>query len=279
MNSPIRSTFALATLVLVLSVPCFAQNAELTTRYDSSGMLSLLDVEQPSTYRPGSRIFITVRGEPGSKVTATIKTRHGDRVVPLLESDRGLYEGHYTLKPYDSTFDFDRASFQAKLEKRGRVGEASATLSSRFGPDDDHFGRDGRWDSRQPPSSPLVAEFGPANCQRCGVVSAVRVVEEGSSEANNAPGIIIGGVLGAVLGNQVGRGSGRSAATVLGALGGGYAGNEIGKNQNKNKHSVWLIDVRLYDGSTQTFRNDTPPQVTQGQRVRIDNNQLYLLDH
>lgn len=285
MNKKHASKLSLAVLVMALAAPAFAQHAStgLVTRYsDRQGLISELVVEQPSTYRAGSRIFFSVSGAPGAKASVSAQTSRGPKTIPLSETDPGRYEGFYTVHGSD---DFTRPSFTARLEKRGQVSEAWSgsendrswenrgqwshdNRDNRNDHDDegDRYNRDARHGRDARGREPQAV------CAVCGSISMIQAVDEGSSDAS-APGIIIGGLVGGLLGNQVGGGHGKDATTILGALGGGFLGNEIGKNQNQRK--AWVITVNLDNGSSQSFRNNERPNVQIGQRVRVENNQLY----
>jgi outer membrane lipoprotein SlyB len=86
-------------------------------------------------------------------------------------------------------------------------------------------------------------------------------------------GAVAGGVAGAVLGNQIGNGNGRTAMTLLGAGGGAYLGNEIEKNTRAATR--YTVTVRMNDGSYRTLQRSTLPNVSVGQKVRVDGNALY----
>ena len=249
--------FIIATAILSVffSSPTRAQSHANPLSMTYSGDQSILNdfnVEQPSFYRYGSHIFFTVHGQPGSHGVVTIQTPRGVKATNLYETDRGLYEGFYTVKSGD---DFENPSYSARLEKHGRVGEAS-TFVELYEPSH----------QTEYHSQPLV-------CNHCGVIASIREVDDNSNDAN-VPGLLIGGLVGGVAGHQIGNGSGRDAATIIGALVGGAVGNQVGRDQNR--HRVWLITVNLDNGTSQTFKNDQPPSASPGQRVRIQNNQLVL---
>src|SRR5574340_178560 len=72
-----------------------------------------------------------------------------------------------------------------------------------------------------------AARAAPAVCRDCGVVEAVRPIEEKGE--GTGLGAVAGGLVGGLLGNQIGRGNGRTVATVAGVAGGAYAGHQIEK--------------------------------------------------
>lgn len=103
-----------------------------------------------------------------------------------------------------------------------------------------------------------------------GVIEAIDVAHENSSGVG---GTLIGGAVGGLLGNQIGSGSGRTAATVAGAVGGAVVGNQVQKNHGGRE--VYNIRVRMNDGSTQTFTQDSAGDLRIGDRVRLDGGRVY----
>lgn len=101
-------------------------------------------------------------------------------------------------------------------------------------------------------------------CQSCGTVEAVTPVQRDGAASGG--GAVAGAVLGGLVGNQFGGGDGKTLATVLGAVGGGFAGNTVEKRMKKE--TVYQVDVRMVDGSRQTFEQPTPPAV--GARVSVE---------
>jgi outer membrane lipoprotein SlyB len=92
-------------------------------------------------------------------------------------------------------------------------------------------------------------------------------------ERDGAPsgaGVVAGALLGGLLGNQVGGGTGKTIATVAGAVGGGYAGNTVEKRMKKV--TVYLVDVRMDDGSGRRVEHSSPVSV--GANVTINGDTL-----
>jgi len=91
-----------------------------------------------------------------------------------------------------------------------------------------------------------------------GVVKAVRPVDEQVSTGTTGGGALLGGLAGGVLGHQMGQGRGNTAATIAGATAGALIGNEIERGQRSQvaTRRVYQIDVRMDDGSYQTFTQD-----------------------
>ena len=90
-------------------------------------------------------------------------------------------------------------------------------------------------------------------------------------------GAVIGGVAGAVVGSQIGSGTGRTAATVIGAVGGAVAGNAIEKSRTANAAAgeSYRVSVQLDNGSMRAYDVSTYGELRIGDRVRIENGQLY----
>ncbi|RLJ65332.1 glycine zipper 2TM domain-containing protein [Sulfurisoma sediminicola] len=115
-----------------------------------------------------------------------------------------------------------------------------------------------------------IYDQAPPICRDCGTIESVReIAKEGEG---SGLGAVAGGVVGGVLGNQVGNGRGRDLATVAGAIGGAFAGHQIEKSQKKVVD--YQITVRLEDGTTRVFHQDTAPAWRSGDRVRIENGSL-----
>ena len=106
-----------------------------------------------------------------------------------------------------------------------------------------------------------------AACVNCGVVQSVNLVE--AEGQGTGLGAVTGGVLGGLLGNQVGQGNGKTVATVAGVAGGAYAGNQVEKSIKKTKY--YNIVVKMRDGGTRTFRQNTDPGLGIGEKVKIEN--------
>jgi len=87
-------------------------------------------------------------------------------------------------------------------------------------------------------------------------------------------GGLLGGVVGAVVGRQIGSGSGRTAGTLVGAVGGAIIGNEIEKN-NRGASDFYRVAIRTDQGQIRSFDYQTLAELRVGDRVRIENNQVY----
>jgi len=121
------------------------------------------------------------------------------------------------------------------------------------------------------PAPAYPAASYPSSYASYGVIDAI--------EVTNAPspgigaGTVIGGIVGGILGNQVGGGTGNTVATVAGAVGGAVAGNQI--EQRTNRQIAYNVRVRLDNGSYQTVTQSNITDLRIGNRVRIENGQVY----
>jgi len=113
------------------------------------------------------------------------------------------------------------------------------------------------------------AEYG-----RISQVEALHAPEQGRS---SGVGAILGGVAGAIVGRQIGGGSGRDAATVFGALGGAVGGNAIEKNRNTAVRESYRVSIQLDNGSARIFDVPSFGDLRVGDRVRIENGQIFRL--
>ena len=110
-----------------------------------------------------------------------------------------------------------------------------------------------------------------------GRVSNVEVVRLQQPSAGPGMGAVIGGIAGAVLGNQIGTGGGRTAGTVIGAVGGAVAGNAIERSRTANPSAgeSYRVSVQLDNGSMRSYDMSTYGDIRIGDRVRIENGQIY----
>lgn len=110
-----------------------------------------------------------------------------------------------------------------------------------------------------------------------GRVNNVEIIR--TQEPARGPGIgaVIGGVAGAVVGSQIGSGTGRTAATVIGAVGGAVAGNAIERSRTANAAAgeSYRVSVQLDNGSMRAYDVTSYGELRIGDRVRIENGQLY----
>ena len=111
-----------------------------------------------------------------------------------------------------------------------------------------------------------------------GRVNNVEIIRT-QAPPSQGPGVgaVIGGVAGAVVGSQIGAGTGRTAAIVIGAVGGAVAGNAIEKSRTANTAAgeSYRVSVQLDNGSIRAYDVSTYGELRIGDRVRIENGQLY----
>ena len=110
-----------------------------------------------------------------------------------------------------------------------------------------------------------------------GRVNNVEIIRSQEPAQVSGIGAVIGGVAGAVVGNQIGTGGGRAAATVIGAVGGAVAGNAIEKSRTANAAAgeSYRVSVQLDNGSQRAYDMTSYGELRVGDRVRIENGQLY----
>lgn len=89
-------------------------------------------------------------------------------------------------------------------------------------------------------------------------------------------GAVLGAVLGAVVGNQIGGGTGRVLATGVGVVGGAVVGNTLEKRHQRDGQA-YRVSVRLDNGQHQVFDFLRIDDLRVGDRVKVENGQLYRL--
>lgn len=110
-----------------------------------------------------------------------------------------------------------------------------------------------------------------------GRVSNVEVLRSQGQAQGSGVGAIIGGIAGAVVGSQIGGGSGKTAATVVGGLGGAVAGNAIEQSRPGQVTETYRISVQMDNGTYRSYDLTTAGQMRIGDRVRIENGQLFRM--
>lgn len=115
------------------------------------------------------------------------------------------------------------------------------------------------------------AQTPPSLCDTCGTVQSVgQVTREGQG---GAAGVVGGAVVGGLIGNQFGGGSGKTLATVAGAAGGAYVGNEVQKKATTKQ--VWVTTLKMKDGSTRRFEQESSPNWAKGAVLQVDGNRVF----
>jgi outer membrane lipoprotein SlyB len=112
-----------------------------------------------------------------------------------------------------------------------------------------------------------------SKCANCGRVAHITAVEQSDWKKYAAPAA--GAVAGGVIGNQFGGGSGKTALTVVGALGGAFVGHKV---EEKSRDKAYDVVVAMDDGSQRTVTYKSAPPVREGDRVRLRNGQLVLVE-
>ncbi len=103
-------------------------------------------------------------------------------------------------------------------------------------------------------------------CYDCGrVIQVESIINQGAN--HQVAGTILGGVVGGLLGHQVGGGRGNTLATIAGAVGGGYVGNRMGQ---PGQSAVYVIHIRMADGSIQRVQVQDAQGIRDGDIVRVD---------
>jgi len=105
-----------------------------------------------------------------------------------------------------------------------------------------------------------------------GVVEGIDYVPHAS--APSGTGAVVGGIAGGLLGHQIGSGRGNTAATIAGAIGGAVVGNQI-QNRARRADEDYRVSVRLHDGSYVSVITHDYPRVQVGDRVVVENGNVY----
>lgn len=110
-----------------------------------------------------------------------------------------------------------------------------------------------------------------------GRVNNVEIIRTQQPATGPGVGAVIGGVAGAVVGSQIGSGGGRTAATIIGAVGGAVAGNAIERSRTANVAAgeSYRVSVQVDNGSMRTYDMTSYGDLRIGDRVRIENGQVY----
>ena len=133
----------------------------------------------------------------------------------------------------------------------------------------------GQYPNQYPAQTQYPSQNQQGNMTEYGRVNNIEVFQTQQQSQSSGLGAVIGGVAGAVVGRQIGGGSGRDVATVAGALGGAVAGNAIEKNRNPNVSQAYRVSVQLDNGGVRAYDVPTTGELRIGDRVRIQNGQLF----
>lgn len=108
-----------------------------------------------------------------------------------------------------------------------------------------------------------------------GQVTSIDVLRNRTS---GTVGTIAGAAVGGLAGNQIGSGDGKTLSTVVGAIGGALVGRAIEQNTRLGEgQEFYRVNVRFNDGSVRYFDYTQPPNVRVGDRVNLENGQLYRM--
>ncbi|MBX3587974.1 MAG: glycine zipper 2TM domain-containing protein [Ramlibacter sp.] len=127
------------------------------------------------------------------------------------------------------------------------------------------------------PSSPVAYPNQPANYVEYGRVSNIEVIRTEEKGKGSGAGAVIGGIAGAVIGHQIGGGTGRDLATAAGAIGGAVVGNNVEKRNKTETHETWRVSIQVDRGGYRAYDVDSAANLRVGDRVRIENGQIYRL--
>lgn len=126
------------------------------------------------------------------------------------------------------------------------------------------------------PANSYPANNGSNNYVEYGRVTNVEVLRAQNPAQTNGAGAVIGGLAGAVIGHQFGGGSGRDLATIAGGVGGAVAGNAIQRNNNaQGGYDTYRVSVQTENGALRSYDLASANDFRPGDRVRIQNGQLY----
>ena len=107
-----------------------------------------------------------------------------------------------------------------------------------------------------------------------GTVRDIEIISADSGTSGG--GAVLGAILGAAIGHQVGDGTGRKVATGVGAVSGAVIGNNIERRNNRDDE-IFRVRVRMNNGREYTaeYRNIGDMEI--GDRVRIEDGQIYRM--
>ena len=115
---------------------------------------------------------------------------------------------------------------------------------------------------------------------RYGYVESIETITPQRDGGGPGVGAIGGAIAGGLLGHQVGSGSGNTAATIGGAVVGGVIGHQVEQRVRDRQAAAGVeyhIRVRLDDGTYQTFRKETHDGIRVGDRVRVEQGNVFLM--
>jgi outer membrane lipoprotein SlyB len=124
--------------------------------------------------------------------------------------------------------------------------------------------------TRQPAPAPQYSQASYGT--QYGVVQNIETVRAQSQTSGG--GAVVGGLIGGLVGHQVDHGARKDLATGVGVVAGAIIGNEVEKN-NRGAHDLYRVTVQTERGGMRSFDYASLNDLRIGDRVRIENNQLY----
>jgi outer membrane lipoprotein SlyB len=121
-------------------------------------------------------------------------------------------------------------------------------------------------------AAPVPPSHGGYYGTQYGVVHSIDMVRAQSQTSGG--GAAVGGAIGGLIGNQIEHGHRKAVATTVGILAGAIIGNEIEKNK-QGRRDVYRVTVQVERGGLAHFDYASLDNLRVGDRVRIENNQLY----
>ena len=132
-----------------------------------------------------------------------------------------------------------------------------------------------QYPTSQYPSNQYPSGNVQSNYIEYGRVTNIQVVQSQEQGRTTGAGAIIGGIAGGIVGNQIGGGSGRDVARIAGIAGGALAGNAIEKNNRTQMVETYRVSVQTDNGSLRAYDLSALNDLRAGDRVRIENGQLF----
>ncbi len=100
-----------------------------------------------------------------------------------------------------------------------------------------------------------------------------RTVEQSDWKQYAAPAAAA--VAGGVIGHQFVGGTGKTLLTIAGAVGGGVVGHKV---ESQSRDKIYEVIVKMDDGSHRTITYQSTPPIRQGDRVRLRDGQLVVVE-
>lgn len=105
-----------------------------------------------------------------------------------------------------------------------------------------------------------------------GIVHSIDRVRAESQTTGS--GAVVGGAIGGLIGNQIEHGHKKAIATTVGVVAGAIIGNQVEKNR-QGRQDIYRVTVQVERGGHRSFDYASLDNLRVGDRVRIENNQLY----